>query len=171
MLSCATLHLRGNPIGLVSGGGRSLAFWWVSQGRTFYRESKGEYLWAPAEGSSGAYHWRTVGQIRVGDVIFSYVRKEIIAVAIARGEPTVSARPESYGDEKAWGTRGRRVTASYTRLPRPIVIASLDLQIKTALSVRHGPLDRNFKGKQGYLFAIPPSVGERLLALSEIGVS
>jgi hypothetical protein len=36
-----------------------MAYWWVSQNRTFRQEREGGYLWAPKTGSGGVVftHW------------------------------------------------------------------------------------------------------------------
>ena len=49
-----------------------MAFWWVSQNKTYYEEKEGGY-------------WETMKDVRKGDIIFSYYQQQIVAFSTALG--------------------------------------------------------------------------------------
>lgn len=56
-----------------------MAYWWVSQNRTYKLERAGGYLWAPKSGANGVafFHWENMKYVRPGDLIFSYANQSI----------------------------------------------------------------------------------------------
>ncbi len=142
-----------------------MAYWWVSQNRTYAHERDGGFLWAPTADKAGhvPHHWATMREVKPGDLIFSYVGAEIRALAIAVGDPHPSDRPSSFEDSASWEKQGIRVEAKYEDLKTPIPIFALRDGILPLLSGRYSPLTRTGSGNQGYLFALPPEAGRFLL--------
>lgn len=141
-----------------------MAYWWVSQNKTYRHERDGQYLWAPIADKAGRtpYHWANMTEIRAGDVIFSYVAQSIVAVSVARQAATLSERPSEFGSGEAWISHGRRIEADYTELQRPLAIASVLPALQPLLPTRYAPLNTRGGGNQGYLFSLEPRAGRLL---------
>ena len=99
-----------------------MAFWWVSQNKTFAEESDGDYLWAPQRNKDGRtrHHWAAMEQVRAGDVILSFVNQTIAAVSVAKGSAYASDRPFTSKEGAVWEKKGWRVDAEYENLTPPI---------------------------------------------------
>jgi hypothetical protein len=65
--------------------GAKMAYWWVSQNKTFKQEREGGYMWAPKRDTAGKelHHWSNMTRVRPGDIIFSYAQQAIGAVGTA----------------------------------------------------------------------------------------
>ena len=142
-----------------------MAFWWVNQGRTYQAERQGGYLWAPKRNKSGRelHHWSTMTRVRPGDVIFSYVRKQIVAVSIAKTGATDSHRPEELGRQDKWRLQGWQVRIAYRDLSNPLPISPILDHLQQQLPEKYSPLKPSGTGNEGYLYALPPSAGRYLL--------
>ena len=72
-----------------------MAYWWVSQNKTYRHERDGGFLWAPNQTEAGLarFHWETMNEVRPGDVIFSYVGSKIVAVSVAKTAAYERPRP------------------------------------------------------------------------------
>ena len=140
-----------------------MAYWWVSQGKTFRQERVGNYLWAPQKGKNDTtfFHWSNMRLVQPGDIIFSYLDKTISAVAIARSGGYEAPRPSEI--IHPWHLDGIRVDADYTPVPVPLLVPVFVDQLRNLLPDHHSPLTRNGTGVQGYLFSLPTRAG-RLIA-------
>ncbi len=101
-----------------------MAYWWVSQNKTFDEESAGHYLWAPLRDKAGQtpHHWATMLEVRPGDVIFCYVDQTAAAIAVAQTAAVPSPRPFTSKEGEAWERDGRRIEAQYELLRPPFPI-------------------------------------------------
>jgi hypothetical protein len=133
-----------------------MAYWWVSQNKTYRHERDGQYLWAPIADRAGRtpYHWATMTEVRTGDVIFSYVGQSIVAVAVARQAAKLSERPPEFDSGEAWIKRGRRIEADYTELERPLAVTTVLPELQPLLSAMYSTLNEKGGGNQGYLFSL-----------------
>jgi putative restriction endonuclease len=138
-----------------------MAYWWVSQNRTFRHERAGGFIWAPLLDKRGTapLHWRNVSQVRKGDTIFSYYRGSIVAIGEATSDPYEATKPIGFDDEGLWEINGKRVDVSYTDLAQPIVVQDIARSLAPHLPARHSPLTSNYTGVQGYLFALSDGAG------------
>ena len=146
-----------------------MAYWWVSQNKTYLAERAGGYLWAPlvAKGGNAPHHWMTMSQVQPGDVIFSYYRQAIVAVATATSASFARAKPSELNPSAPRGADGRMVSAAYRDLPTPLPIADIRDQLIPLLPDRYSPLNRSGTGNEGYLFRLPPRAGRLLLDTAE----
>ena len=142
-----------------------MAYWWVSQNKTFEEERAGGYLWAPVRDQAGRrpHHWATMEEVRPGDVIFSYVGQQIPAVSVATSPAERIAQPEELAVANLWEPEGLQLRATYTDLPHPLAIKNVVEELVPLLPPKYAPLNRHGTGNQGYLFALPPRAGELLL--------
>lgn len=144
-----------------------MAYWWVSQNRTYKHERTGEFLWAPKADKAGhtPHHWATMTQVQSGDVIFSYVDQNILAISIAKSAASTSLRPKEFPDQELWKQEGLRIDVEFRDLKPPLHVPQIVSQLQPLLPARYSPLTRDGTGVQGYLFAIPAAAGRRLLSL------
>lgn len=142
-----------------------MAYWWVSQNKTFEEEHAGGYLWAPEvdKGGSTPHHWSTMQRLAKGDVVFCYVGQHIVAVAGVDSAPYRSPRPFAARAAQAWETAGWRADVTYEFLEPPIRVATLLDRLQPRLPRLYSPLTEKGTGNQGYLFALPQNAGELLL--------
>lgn len=133
-----------------------MAYWWVSQNKTYRQEREGGYLWAPKIGSGGVVftHWSNMTLVQPGDIIFSYAMQSIGAVGVASTAAYDAPKPEDFvGD---WNTDGRRVDVVYQTLNPEVPLRNFVDELVPLLPERNSPLTRRKTGVQGYLFGIHP---------------
>lgn len=142
-----------------------MAYWWVSQNKTYRHERGGGYLWAPARDKSGhtPQHWRTMLDVQPGDLIFSYVGQHIRSLAVAGSSARPDIRPSEFSDQSLWKQEGYRIDVSYEDFHPPIDIPPIAADLARLLPTRHSPLTRRGTGVQGYLFNLPRPAGRFLL--------
>jgi hypothetical protein len=143
-----------------------MAYWWVSQNKTFDEEREGDYLWAPQRNKDGRsqHHWLAMEQVRAGDVILSFVNQAIAAVSVAKGGAYASDRPFSSKEGAVWEKDGWRVDAKYELLKPPIPIPPIASELRKLLPSKYSPLTREGTGVQGYLFRLPDAAANLILA-------
>jgi putative restriction endonuclease len=142
-----------------------MAYWWVSQNRTFTQERGGRYLWAPLSNQDGRTNpfYEFMTQVVSGDVIFSYVGENIVAVSTAKGPAYPSPRPEDFPLDKVWKGNGRKIDVSYEDLVTPLNRHDIFVEIQPLLPAKYSPFNSKGKGNQAYFFPLSPSVGRFLL--------
>lgn len=141
-----------------------MAYWWVNQGKTA-RASAG-YLWAPKvrDGDVRVSHWLPMEQLAPGDVVFNYANGLVFAVSRVRDVAQPHARPSAWPRvEKLWADAGLIVHLDQEMLEVPVAIAKL--RSSGAVRPSEGPFDKNGDVKQGYLYAVSETAGDRLWLL------
>ena len=149
-----------------------MAYWIVYQGNSWKRAASGGYLWAPKKNKKGQtrQYWKNMALVRAGDLIFSGVDNALRAVSQAAA-PAYDALQPDQKDAQFWQAEGWRLDVAYTDLPAPLFYKDWVPQIATELPSIHSPFDKNREPVQGYLYTLPLSVGEHLIALiKESGV-
>src|SRR4051812_34123905 len=119
---------------------RSVAYWWVNQGKTWKRELPGGFIWAPFidRGGKTPFHWASMAEVRAGDVIFSYVDRTFPAVGTALGPAYESTNPG--GDFAEWETRGRRVDVEWRQLDAAASIEPCVTELLAVMPAKRAPL-------------------------------
>jgi len=137
-----------------------MAYWWVSQNKTFQMEREGGYLWAPKSGSGGVVftHWSNMTSVRPGDVIFSYAKQSVGAVGVASSPAYDALKPDDFVGE--WNIDGRRVDVTYQPVEPEVPLATFVDELLPLLPERNSPITKQKTGVQGYLFALPPKAGQ-----------
>ena len=130
-------------------GKRSTYF--VFQGSTFDRESRGGYIWAPIQNAAGnkCFHWERLLDVHAGDIIFHGFDGKILAVSIAKAECYDSVQPDELVQEGMWDKDGRRIDCDYIMLHNPIRTASFRDDILTNSAAKYSPFDKDGNGKYG----------------------
>ena len=142
-----------------------MAYWWVSQNKTYQHERDGQFLWAPKLDKAGRpqHHWTSMTIVQPGDVIFSAVKQKIVAVSIANSAAYNAPQPTTF-EGGLWEANGWPVDLRFQELDQPVNIANILNDLKPKLPSVRSPLTVNGTGVQGYLFALPPLAGQFLLA-------
>ncbi len=126
--------------------------WWVNQGKTYSEESTGGFLWAPVKDKRGAtpYHWATMSEVGVGDIVLHYSQGQVVAVSEVREGPRPAANPPEIAREYP-DRDGTLVRAEYVELgPRIPLQVVKETNLVTAID--GGPLQADGRVKMGYLF-------------------
>src|SRR5436305_143760 len=134
-----------------------MAFWWVSQNRTFEEEHAGGYLWAPKKDKGGntPHHWRTMGELQTGDSVFCYVDQAIVAIANVDRASYSAPRPFSQVGDDVWENDGQRADVTYEFLDEPLDIRRVKAGLIPLLPSVYSPLTVSGGGVQGYIFRMP----------------
>ena len=129
---------------------------YVFQGNTFDRESKGGYLWAPLCSKDGGtpHHWTRMLDVQKGDIILHGCSAQVQAVSIARDKCYDCIQPSELRTEELWEPAGRRIDCEYLVLDRPIRTADYVDDILRLCNVKYAPFDKDGNGNMGYLYEI-----------------
>ena len=143
-----------------------MAFWWVSQNKTYRHERKGGYLWAPKKGKAKnpPHHWKTLLRVQEGDIVFSSFNQKIVSVSTVMSKVYAADNPFP---REGWEKDGNKIDLNYHELSHPIEIKSLPDTLFAQLNVYHGPLNKKKHVNEGYLFEVSEKAGSTLLALIE----
>lgn len=135
--------------------GKPMTFY-VFQGSTFDRESRGGYIWAPISNKTGNtfHHWDRLLDIRPGDIIFHGYNGHVQAISVARGKCYECNQPEELRTENLWDQEGRRVDCEYLILRNPIKTSHYTNDILRLCNVKYAPFDKDGNGNMGYLYEL-----------------
>jgi len=147
-----------------------MAYWWVSQNKTFDQDRMGGFLWTPQVDRGGAcpQHWLNLSLVRRGDTLFSYVGQGICAVVHADTDAKESMFPkartpvDSHGHDDT-SSIGWLVDVTYRVLVHKVAVGSLLPELQPLLPRHHSPLKANGTGALGFVYALPPRAGRLLL--------
>ena len=137
-------------------------FWWVNQKQTGHHEIPGGYIWAPIP-KSNILHHENVKFVQKGDVIFSHIRGEIVAIGVAQNSAYESNKPSEFSPSTPWRNEGRRVDVDFEKLDSPIKIGDVRNSLMPTLPSKYSPLNESRGANQGYLYRLPGESSEILL--------
>lgn len=145
-----------------------MRYWWVNQKQTHRHEIGNGFLWSPKKNSDGSaspfYNFMT--EIQPGDIVFSYVNRQIIAVGVATSKAFTSTKPQEFGRAgETWSSEGWKVDVDFQVVDSPIAPRNHWSIINPLLPERYSPLQSNGSGNQAYLFSISTELGALLLNL------
>lgn len=133
----------------------------VHQGKTFFEEYTGEYIWAPA---SGIHHHEKMTEIHKGDIIVNYANGAIQAISEALCDWFYSPRPsELYG--YGWDNAGYRIQLRYQKLSNPIKLDAIQNDIINLRANMYSSFDSAGNACQGYLYELETSIGKLIKGL------
>ena len=135
--------------------GKRMTFY-VFQGSTFDRESRGGYIWAPISNKAGNtfHHWDRLLDVRPGDIILHGYNAHVQAVSIARGECYECNQPEELRTEDLWDQEGRRIDCEYIVFDSPVKTSEFVDDILRLCNVKYAPFDKDGNGNMGYLYEL-----------------
>jgi len=148
---------------------RERKYWWVSQNQTFKEEFEGGYLWSPRRNNNGGFNraYENMREMAPGDVVFSFVARQIRAISIVRYCAVPSPKPEEFGDiGPHWHpTLGWMVSVNYKLLSNTVEPRAHMPILGPLQPNHHAPLQANGDGNQAYLFEVPKTMAEVLIGL------
>ena len=93
-------------------------------------------------------------KIEPGDVIFSFVKSQIVSIALATAKAVTQPKPDFGGAGLNWQNEGWHVDVVYSDLPNPIRPKDYIEQIASSLNQKHSPLNGSGNGIQAYFFPV-----------------
>lgn len=127
---------------------REPQIWWVNQGQSFVDEQAQGFLWAPLQdkGGKAPAHWKTMREVRPGDVVVHYSDWGLTAVSRVTVAAVEAPRPGATD-----GPIGRLVMTEYWELNPPQSYGWSGLELSPMIP-GGGPFDKNGNVRQGYLW-------------------
>lgn len=139
---------------------------YVFQGKTFERECRGGYIWAPKTNKAGSsiHHWNRLRDVCAGDIILHGCGGKVVAISRAKGPCYDCLQPEELRTEKMWDKEGRRVDCEYYWARIPITTADYkDIIIKFSKEP-YSPFNELGRGNMGYLYDINRELAHLFIA-------
>ncbi|MDO4710563.1 MAG: hypothetical protein Q4A75_01200 [Peptostreptococcaceae bacterium] len=142
---------------------RSVFF--VFQGRTFDKEFKGGYLWAPISNKSGKkiHHWERMMTVSAGDIILHGSEGYIKAVSVAKGMYYNCDQPSELATENMWEKDGRKIDCDYMGLMKLIKTSDFKDEIIKYSKAKYSPFNKEGAGNMGYLYELNIELAEIFL--------
>lgn len=145
-----------------------MKYWWVNQNRTWRQEQAGGYMWSPKLKRNGTRspYYDFMTEVSPGDIVFSFVSRQIIAVGIVLSEAYTSLKPTDFGSAgDAWSEDGWRVDVEFQQLERPVEPRNHMSLIQPLMAEKYKPLKANGDGQELYLTTIHQEFALLLLSL------
>ena len=135
----------------------------VLQNKTYRTEINRNFIWAPITDKKGnhQFHWDTLNDVRVNDVIISLVGNCIYAVGVAQTE-CYPAQHEFKGDD--WNKDGLRCDVNFEVVQSNYKLMDHIDEFKHLLPEKYSPIIKETgKCNIGYLFSISKELGQFFL--------
>ncbi len=139
----------------------------VMQGHTYQEEQEKGFIWAAKQDSSGmpSHSWERMMEVEKGDLIFHYVKGDIVAVSVATTGCEVAYRPSNPQNHALWNDPGYFVALDVHELDVPINIQTKLEEISPLLPNKYSPFQANGHGNQGYLYPCHEELSIKLLEI------
>jgi len=147
-----------------------MRYWWVNQNQTFEHEYGGGYLWSPKVNSNGGRNqfYDFMREINPGDIVFSFRGTYIAAIGIATSGAYTSEKPIIFGQVGSnWNQDGWKVDVSYVEPKQSIRPKDYMNLLAPELPAKYSPIRPDGTGNQVYLAAIPETMGQILMDLTD----
>lgn len=121
-----------------------------------FQQELEDNLWAPRQSDTGReiFHWTNLTKVKKGDIIFSVIGREIVALNFAKREYNNSLRKDTFG---------YKVELDTNKLKNKI---NLDDRVNKILELseeKYAPFNKNGENNIGYLFETGEKLGKFLL--------
>lgn len=155
-----SIHVRGL-------GGSKLNSFIVMQGRTYQEEKDLGIIWSFQQDKGGnvQHSWRRLAEMKKGDLVFHYVKGNIIAVSIAKEDCKVASKPGALQSHNERKSEGYLVNLEYHELDRAVNVRDKFEEILPLLPVKYSPFQDDANGNQGYLYPCNEELAIKLLEL------
>lgn len=140
----------------------------MNQNKTGRQERAGGYLWSPKKKSDGSRnpYYDFMTEVQPGDIIFSFVARQIGAIGVATSDAFSSNKPADFGAAgQVWSQDGWRVNVEFKLLDKPLEPRNHMHLIRPLLPAKYSPLKQNGDGQELYLTSIPLELGMLLMDL------
>jgi hypothetical protein len=105
-------------------------------------------------------------EMQPGDIVFSYVNGQIVAVGIASSTAYSSTKPREFGRKgEVWSQEGWKIDVDFQISDKPVSPKNHLKLIEPLLPQKYSPLTAAGSGTQAYLFSIQADLGVLLLRL------
>lgn len=133
----------------------------VHQGKTYFEEYTGGYIWAPA---SGIHHHERMTEIHKGDIIVNYANGAVQAISEALCDWFYSPRPSDlYGH--GWDNTGYRVQLRYQKLSHLLKLDTIQDHIIDLRANIYSSFDSSGNACQGYLYELEIGISKLIKEL------
>lgn len=146
-----------------------MRYWWVNQNQTFKQEIGGGFLWSPKRKTNDQRNpfYESMREVAPGDVIFSFVDTNIVALGIARSYCYESPKPMEFGKAGSyWGAIGWKIDVNFREIHSWVRPKDHIQELRRALPEKYSPLRPNGDGLQSvYLTAVSATFAAILFRL------
>ena len=132
----------------------------VHQGKTYYEESTGGFIWAPV---SGIHHHERVNEIHKGDIIFNYANGALQSLSEALSDCFFSPRPQGLSGH-GWDNIGYRVQLRYHNLSASLAFDNIRQQIINNRAHIYSSFDVYGNACQGYMYELEIEIARLIKA-------
>jgi putative restriction endonuclease len=131
----------------------------VMQGETYQEEKELGIICSPQrdKGDNVPHSWKRMMEVKKDDLVFHYVRGEIVAISIANEDCTVATIPTE--------ENGYVVSLTYHELENPINVYETFDEILPLLPIKYSAFKPNAHGNSGYLYPCNDELVIKLLEL------
>lgn len=135
----------------------------VFQNKSYKEEHKFGILWAPKRDTNGGnprFHWKSMTDVKKGDVIFSIIKNKVAARSIATEEAIDQPNPLK---NEQWGKDGWLVRVKYDFEIQNVRISDQIEEIRDLLPEKYSPFNKiTGNGNVGYLYSISNELGRMI---------
>ncbi|MEK4630071.1 MAG: HNH endonuclease [Solibacillus sp.] len=137
-------------------------FFIVMQGKTYEEAKLANIVWCSIYDNSGQtpHSWERMNEVRKGDVLFHYVKGDIIAISVAQEDAYEGENPAISSEEI-----GHMFQSAYEELSVPLNIKNHFESIQPLLPIKYSAFQQNGDGNQGYLYPCNEMLALKLLEL------
>jgi hypothetical protein len=126
-------------------------------------------MWSPKLKSNGTRnpYYDFMTHVSPGDIVFSFVSRQIVAVGVVLSNAYTSLKPKDFGSAgAAWSRDGWRVDVEFQLLARPLGPRNHMNLIRPVMGEKYKPLKTSGDGQELYLTTINHELGKLLLKLA-----
>jgi putative restriction endonuclease len=137
------------------------------QGQTYQEDKELGIIWVPQQDKGGyvPHSWKRMTEVLKGDVVFHYVKGNILAISIANEGCVVEKKSTFMENNDRWNDEGYLVKLQYHELDNPVNIREHFNEISPLLPVKYSPFNEDANGNQGYLYPCNEELTIKLLEL------
>lgn len=137
----------------------------VMQGETYHEERNAGVLWTSQIDKSGMvpHSWKRMQDVKKGDLVFHYVKGEIVAISRVRKDCTNGTNPLRKETQANENNQAFIVQTVYRELEFPLPIKPFFKEIDPLLPVKYSAFQEEAGGNSGYLYPCNEELAMKLL--------
>lgn len=147
-----------------------MKYWWVNHGQTYKYEVPGDFLWSPLVAKDGRRnpHYDNMKKIAPGDLVFSYSKKLVRAIGVAKSFAEKTPKPDFRKAGSNWADIGWWVEVEFSELKNPISPTNYKDEFESFYGKPMLPFENTGRVKTAYLFEIPEELFKIILEKTQI---
>ncbi|PLT35639.1 HNH endonuclease [Bacillus sp. V5-8f] len=145
----------------------------VMQGHTYLEDKQLGIIWSLQQDKGGnvPHSWQRMTEVKKGDIVFHYVKGNIVAISIASEDCKESSKPTIMQNHNRRSNEGYLVKLTYHELDIPVNVRDRFNEIVSLLPIKYSPFQQDGNGNQGYLYPCNEELAMKLLELiSELNI-